>query len=66
MAKDQELKNYKVTFVVQAYNAIDALNQAEMYLNTGNRCVDCDVLGPSAARPGERLDPHPADRLPPE
>lgn len=44
------MRHYKVTFIVTAEGDVEALAQAEKYLNTGGRVVDCDV------------DPRPVDR----
>jgi len=41
------MKRYLVQFVVQAESATDALDQAEQYLNTENRTIDCRVMGPT-------------------
>lgn len=40
------MKKYVVEFIVQTddkCSVFDALRQAEMYLNTCDRCVDCNV-----------------------
>lgn len=59
--------HYKVTFVVQAESLMDALSEAEGYLNTGDRVVDCNV---AKLPEGEQSDstthmslPKPAKRL---
>jgi len=53
------MKQYLVQFVVQAESVPDALSQAERYLNTGTRCVDCDVVAMIDNKPY----PTPAPRL---
>lgn len=54
---------YRVLFVVQADDLRGALDQAEEYLNTGDRVIDCDVaLAPvQGPAPGP---PRPAPHLP--
>lgn len=37
------MREYIVVFVVQADSLQEAMYQAEMYLNTGDRMVDCNV-----------------------
>lgn len=54
---------YKVMFVVRADSREGAVQQAEEYLNTGDRCVDFDVLGPVTNEPGIDPGPTPAPRV---
>lgn len=56
------MKNYTVTFIVQAKDVHDALSQAEGYLNTGDRCVDCNVEA-TVWLDENRTMPVPAKRL---
>lgn len=44
-------KKYIVEFVVEGDSLFDALNQAEQYLNTGKRCIDCNVSEYSTIEP---------------
>ena len=34
------MRKYMIEFIVEGDDHMDALNQAELYLNTGGRCVD--------------------------